>query len=75
MTYKVILPVEDNKVVVTLPPDFKGRKEVAVFIDDEVISRSQRIEELKLAMTDPLFLSDIAEIHQDFDAIDSETIK
>ncbi|MCK6609646.1 MAG: hypothetical protein L6Q78_01295 [Bacteroidia bacterium] len=71
MTYRLILPVEDNKVVVTLPPDFKGRKEVAVFIDDEVCTRSQKFEELKLAMTNPLLLSDIAEVHQEFDAIDS----
>ncbi|GAB1448949.1 hypothetical protein MASR2M44_19710 [Bacteroidota bacterium] len=71
MTYRVILPVEDNNVVVTLPPDFKGSKEVAVFIADEVCTRSKKIEELKLAMTDPLFLSDIAEVHQEFDAIDS----
>ena len=36
MTFKVILPVEDNKVVITLPPDFSGRKNVLVYVDDEI---------------------------------------
>ena len=44
MTFKVILPVEDNKVVITLPPDFSGRKNVLVYVDDEINQKTLKIE-------------------------------
>lgn len=72
MTFKVILPVEDNKVVITLPPDFSGRKKVLVYVDDEINQKSLKIEALKSSLSDSLFQEDLREIQNDFDAIDIE---
>lgn len=74
MTYKIICPVKDNKVVVELPPDFAGKKQVTIYVDDQVDVRSEKLEALKHASNDPLFLTDIKEIQDDFDIIDHETL-
>ncbi len=74
MTYRQVCSVNNNQVIVTLPPDFKNKKQVTVVVDDEVDTKAQKLEQLKHAATDPLFLADIKEIHQDFDSIDHETL-
>jgi len=74
MTYKIICPVKNNQVIVTLPWDFKDKELVTIYVDDEVDTKSWKLETLKMALNDPLFLADIKEIQQDFDSIDHETI-
>ena len=74
MTYKIICPVKNNQVIVTLPWDFKDKELVTIYVDDEVDTKSRNLETLKMALNDPLFLADIKEIQQDFDSIDHETI-
>jgi len=74
MTYKIVCPVKDNQVIVTLPPDFSDKKQVTIYVDDQVDVKSQKLEALKMASNDPLFLADIKEIQQDFDSIDHETL-
>ena len=74
MTYKIICPVKNNQVIVTLPPDFTDKKQVTIYVDDHVDVRSQKLESLKMASNDPLFLADIQEIKDDFDSIDHETL-
>jgi hypothetical protein len=74
MTFKIVCPVNDNQVTVSLPPDFKNKKQVIVYIEDLVDQKSSKIDVLKLAASDPLFLADIMEVQQDFDSIDHETL-
>ena len=74
MTYKQVCNVNNNQVIITLPADFKGKKQVTVVVDDLVDARIQKLAMLKNASKDPLFLADIAEIQQDFDNIDNETL-
>ena len=74
MTYKIICPVKNNQVTITLPPHFNDKKHVTVYVDDQVDSKSQKLETLKMAQNDPLFLADIKEVQQDFNSIDHETI-
>ncbi len=74
MTYRIICPVKNNQVVVDLPPDFSDKKQVIVFVDDQVDNRASKLELLKSASNDPLFLDDVKKIHEDFDSIDSETL-
>lgn len=74
MTYKIVCPVKDNQVIVTLPPDFSDKKQVTIYVDDQVDVRYQKLEALTMASNDPLFLADIKEIKEDFDAIDHETL-
>jgi hypothetical protein len=74
MTYKIICPVKNNQVIVTLPPDFADKKQVTIYVDDQVDVKSQKLEALRRASNDPLFLADIKEIKEDFDSIDHETL-
>lgn len=74
MTFKQVCSVNNNQVVVTLPPNFENKKQVTVLINDQVDSREQKLALLKEASQDPLFIADIIEINKDFDSIESETI-
>ena len=74
MTYKIICPVKNNQVIVTLPPHFTDKRHVTIYVDDQVDVRSQKLEALKQASNDPLFLADIKEIKEDFDYTDHETL-
>jgi uncharacterized protein (DUF427 family) len=65
--------VKNNQVVIDLPPSFENQKQVTVVIDDVVDSRTQKLDQLREASKDPLFLADIEDIHKDFDSIDNET--
>jgi hypothetical protein len=73
MTFKQVCLVNNNQIVVTLPPNFENSRQVTVLIDDQIDSRDQKLALLKDALKDPLFLSDISEINSDFDSIDNET--
>jgi hypothetical protein len=74
MTYKIVCPVKNNQVILTLPPDFSDKKEVTVYVDDRIDLKSQRLETLRMAAKDPLLLADVLEIHADFDSIEDETL-
>lgn len=74
MTYKIVCPVKNNQIILTLPPDFRDKKQVVVYVDDQIDVKSQKLDELKMAAKDPLFLADIQEIHADFDSIEHETL-
>ena len=74
MTYKIVCLVNNNQVVVTLPPDFSNKKQVTVIVDDQVDNKAKKLEMMKIASNDPLFLSDIKEVHDDFDSIENESL-
>jgi len=74
MTYRQVCNVNNNQVIITLPADFKGKKQVTVVVDDLVDAKIQKLAILKNASEDPLFLADIAEVQHDFDSIDNETL-
>ena len=74
MTFRQICTVNNNQVVITLPPTFENQKHVIVVIDDVIDSRTQKLVQLREASTDPMFLADIEEVHKDLDFIDNETV-
>jgi hypothetical protein len=74
MTYKIVCLVNNNQVVVTLPPDFSNKKQVTVIVDDQVDNKAKKLEMMKIASNDPLFLADIKEVHDDFDSIENESL-
>jgi len=74
MTYRIICPVKNNQVVLTLPPNFRDKKEVTIYVDDQIDVKSQKMDAMKMAAKDPMFLADIHEIHADFDSIDDEIL-
>ena len=70
MTYRQVCTVNNNQIIVTLPPNFSNKKQVSIIVDDEVDNKTQKLDFLKEASADALFLADIKEIQQDFDSID-----
>ena len=73
MTHSQFYKVTDSKLVITLPPEFRN-KQVLVTIDDKVATEKDKITLMKLAAKDPLFLSDLKEVNDDFDGIEHETL-
>ncbi len=74
MTYKKICSVQNNQIILILPPDFSDKKQVTVIVDDEIDVNFKKIELMKQAAEDPLFLEDMNEINKDFSLIDHETL-
>jgi hypothetical protein len=73
MIVKQIYSTENqSQILINIPESFKGRKYILVVLDDSVDSRSAKLELMKKASNDPLFLSDIEEITSDFKNVDSE---
>ena len=73
MTHSQLYKVTDTKLVITLPPAFRN-KQVRVTIDDTVASEKDKIALMKMAAKDPLFLSDMNEVNNDFEGIEHETL-
>ena len=74
MTHKQVCKVTNNQVVINLPPNFVYKQQVTVVIEDVFDTKAQKLEQLKAALNDPLFLADIKEVQNDFDAVDHETL-
>ena len=51
-----------------------NKQQVTVVIDDVIDTKEQKLEQLKPVLNDPLFLADIKEVQNDFDAVDHETL-
>lgn len=72
MFYKRIYTVpENNQLVISLPKEYASLKKVLVTINeisDDVVAK---IELMKSATTDQLFLNDLNEIHREFDAVET----
>jgi hypothetical protein len=70
-TYKV---KDNNQLVIKLPDSFKSSKRVRVIVEVIDEERKSKIDYLKRAAEDPLFLSDIQEVEDDFQYSDKETL-
>ncbi len=73
MTHSLVYKVTDTKLVINLPPAFRN-KQVLVTIDDKPEAGADKIALMKLAIKDPLFLSDLKEVSDDFDGIEHEIL-
>jgi len=74
MTMRQVYNIINNQLVIDLPDRFKGKEQVVVTIDDDIDSKEAKILLLKQALQDPLFLEDVKEIEDDFNAIESDKI-
>lgn len=73
MTFeKVYIVQENNQLIIRLPERFKSGKVVRVFVEDVSEKRQEKIEKMKKASKDPLFLEDVKEIYSDFENSDNE---
>jgi hypothetical protein len=69
MTLTKLYKVTDNQLIITLPIGFKD-KQVLVTIDDKPSLNEDKISMMKLAAKDPLYLSDLQEVNDDFEGIE-----
>jgi hypothetical protein len=74
MTLKQIYSVENNRLIIDLPENFKGRQNVMVIVEDVKKSYEDKCDLMKEATNDPLYLSDVKEVMNDFKFVDLENI-
>jgi len=75
MTFEKTYELNDKKqLIIRLPDSFKSKKRVKVTIEDADDDKAAKIKLMKKASKDPLFLSDIQEIQNDFKYSDSEEL-
>jgi len=72
MILKQVYTVENNQVVITLPESFKGKHKLTVTVEDLVDTKLEKISLLSNASNDPLFISDVMEVTEDFKISDNE---
>ena len=67
MSHRNIYEVNDNRLIINLPKEFKNKMKVLVTVDNLTDSHAAKLLLLKQASTDPLLLSDVEEVSNDFD--------
>jgi len=65
---------KDNTLVIKLPEKFKSKKRVKVIVEDVDDTRLEKINLLKEAAKDPLFLADVNHTNSDFKDADNELL-
>jgi len=73
MTYRQVYRVTDNTVIITLPAGFKN-KQVVITVDDVAADNNDKLSLMRKASKDPMYLSDMKEVNDDFGPIDHETL-
>ena len=66
----------DNKtqLMINLPDAFRRKRRILVVLDDSVDTKTEKLDLIRKASTDPLFLADIDSVSTDFRNIDSELL-
>ena len=73
MTWKKIVRVSDQQIILDLPDLFQ-QKRVMIVVEDIADERADKIKLMRDAANDPLYLADMQEVQADFRAIDGETL-
>jgi len=60
---------KDNQLLIKLPENFKKGQKVLVSVKEADEGRAKKIRMLANAATDPLFVSDMNEIREDFKSL------
>lgn len=74
MTFEKTYEVKNKELTIKLPKEFHSKKRVRVIIEGIDEDRYKKIKLLEKASKDPLFLSDVKEIADDFQYSDKESI-
>jgi len=72
MTFERTYEVQNNQLIINLPSSFRNKQRVRVIVEDDDQNHSDKMNLLKKASTDPLFLADIDEVNDDFKNSDKE---
>ena len=65
---------KNHQLIINLPETFNENKKVLVTIDNISDNQQKKIELLKEAVKDPLFMEDLEEVNRDFDRLETETL-
>jgi hypothetical protein len=73
MIVKQIYNTKNKKqLMINLPENFKGKDRILVVLDYSVDTKAKKMELMKKASKDPLFLADISAISDEFRNIDMD---
>ncbi len=73
MIVKQIYKTENkSQLIINLPDNFRSKRQILVVLDDSVDTKANKMDLMKIASKDPLFLADIDSVSKDFRNIDSE---
>ena len=72
MVYRQTYNITENEIVMDIPVSFIN-KTVLITIDNKPIPETHKMSLMKQATADPLFLSDLKEVNDDFDSFEHET--
>lgn len=73
MTWTKVIDVQKSQLILNLPDTFRSKK-VRVVVEDIGESWEAKMQRMKLAQNDPLFLADLDEVQTDFDFSDNELL-
>jgi hypothetical protein len=73
-TFKKKYKIKDNQLIIDLPKNFDDTSSVIVTIEEDLNDHQKKIELMKKASKDPLFLADIKEVNNDFKFADSDAL-
>ncbi len=63
-----------TQLIINLPDTFRQKRRILVVLDDSIDIKTEKLDLLKNASTDPLFLADIDSVSRDFRNVDSELL-
>ncbi|HET8861352.1 hypothetical protein [Marivirga sp.] len=73
-TFKKKYKVKDNQLIIDLPRTFEDISSVIVTIEEDMNDHQKKINMMRKASKDPLFMSDIKEVNDDFRFADSDAL-
>jgi len=73
MIVKQVYKTENkSQLMINIPENFRSKKHILVMLDDSIDSKTEKLDLMKMAATDPLFIADIDAVSKDFSNIDAE---
>lgn len=73
MIIKQIYKTENkSQLLINLPENFRNKKYILVVLDDSIDAKADKLNLMKIASSDPLFIADVDAISKDFRNTDSE---
>jgi hypothetical protein len=67
---------KDHKVILEIPEVFKEDEllEIIIRSKGKLLNKKEKLEIMKEAVLDPMFMEDLKEVNEDFQSIESEEI-
>jgi hypothetical protein len=71
MIVKQVYETENkSQLMINIPENFRKMKQILVVLDDSVDGKADKLDLMKLASKDPLYIADIDAVTNDFRNID-----